>query len=90
MNFFSLMKKNLQSLFLLKNLSIGTFGLILLVVFFSACSNEKSGKSISSPVPVIVADVIQKAIPVQLRAIGNVQAYSTITVKSMVGGEIVP
>jgi multidrug efflux system membrane fusion protein len=88
MNIFSLIHKKLQSLFPLKNLSIGTFGLLLLVVFSSACSNEKSGKSISSPVPVIVADVIQKTVPVQLRAIGNVQAYSTITVKSMVGGEI--
>ena len=82
------LNKNLQSLFPLKSLSIGTFGLLLLVVFSSACSNEKLGKSISSPVPVIVADVIQKTVPVQLRAIGNVQAYSTITVKSIVGGEI--
>jgi len=88
MNIFFLIHKKLQSLFPLKNLSIVTFGLLLLVVFSSACSNEKSGKSISSPVPVIVADVIQKTVPVQLRAIGNVQAYSTITVKSIVGGEI--
>jgi multidrug efflux system membrane fusion protein len=88
MNFFPRMNKNLKSLSLLKNLSIGTFGLLLLVLFSSACSNEKSGISVSSPVPVIVADVIQKTVPVQLRAIGNVQAYSTITVKSIVGGEI--
>jgi multidrug efflux system membrane fusion protein len=88
MNFFPRMNKNLKSLSLLKNLLIGTFGLLLLVLFSSACSNEKSGISVSSPVPVIVADVIQKTVPVQLRAIGNVQAYSTITVKSIVGGEI--
>jgi len=88
MNIFSLIHKKLQSLFLLKSLSIGTFGLILLVVFSSACSNEKLGKPVAPPIPVAVGTVIQKAIPVQLRAIGNVQAYSTITVKSMVGGEI--
>jgi multidrug efflux system membrane fusion protein len=88
MNIFSLIHKKLQSLFLLKNLSIGTFGLILLVVFSSACSNEKLGSPVSPPIPVTVGTVIQKAIPVQVRAIGNVQAYSTITVKSMVGGEI--
>ena len=39
-------------------------------------------------VPVMVDTVIQKAVPVQIRVIGNVQAYSTITVKSIVGGEI--
>ena len=36
----------------------------------------------------MVGKVIQKAVPVQIRVIGNVQAYSTITVKSIVGGEI--
>jgi multidrug efflux system membrane fusion protein len=88
MNIFSLIHRKLHFLPPLKNPSIGTFGLLLVVALSSACSNEKSGISVSSPVPVIVADVIQKAVPVQLRAIGNVQAYSTITVKSIVGGEI--
>ena len=36
----------------------------------------------------MVGTVIQKAIPVEIRVIGNVQAYSTVTVKTMVGGEI--
>jgi multidrug efflux system membrane fusion protein len=36
-----------------------------------------------------VSTAIQKTVPVQLRAIGNVQAYSTVTVKSKVGGELV-
>jgi multidrug efflux system membrane fusion protein len=36
-----------------------------------------------------VGTTIQKTVPVQLRAIGNVQAYSTVSVKSKVGGEIV-
>jgi membrane fusion protein, multidrug efflux system len=35
-----------------------------------------------------VGQVIQKTVPVDLRAIGNVEAYSTVSVKSMVGGEI--
>ena len=38
--------------------------------------------------PVEVAPVIQKTVPVQLRIIGNVQAYSTVTVKSRVAGQI--
>jgi multidrug efflux system membrane fusion protein len=32
--------------------------------------------------------VVQKAVPIEIRAIGNCQAYSTVTVKSMVAGEI--
>ena len=36
----------------------------------------------------MVGTVIQKAVPVEIRVIGNVQAYTTVTVKSMVGGEI--
>ncbi len=35
-----------------------------------------------------VATVIQRSIPVQIRSIGNVEAYSTIGVKSMVAGQL--
>ncbi len=30
--------------------------------------------------------VVQKTVPVQVRAIGNVEAYSTVSVKSQIGG----
>jgi multidrug efflux system membrane fusion protein len=39
-------------------------------------------------VPVNVTAVVQKDVPVRLRAIGNVEAYSTVTVKSQVDGEL--
>ncbi len=39
--------------------------------------------------PVTVSTVIQKTVPVQLRTIGNVQAYSTVSVKTLIGGEII-
>ena len=71
----------------LKIFFIGILGLPLLVVFSSACS-EKSKKPASASIPVIVGTVIQKAVPVQIRAIGNVQACSTVTVKAKVGGEL--
>jgi multidrug efflux system membrane fusion protein len=72
-----------------KLLFIGILGLLLLAVFSSACSNEKSKKPVSAPIPVTVGKATQKTVPVQLRAIGNVQAYSTVTIKSKVGGELV-
>jgi multidrug efflux system membrane fusion protein len=70
-------------------LFIGILGLLLLAIFSSACSNDKSRKPVSAPIPVTVSTAIQKMVPVQLRVIGNVQAYSTVTVKSLVGGELV-
>jgi multidrug efflux system membrane fusion protein len=81
------MKEHFQSLFI--RFLAGILGLLLLAVFSSGCSNEKSKNTGSAPIPVIVSTVTQKTVPVQLRAIGNVEAYSTVTVKSKVGGELV-
>jgi len=67
----------------------GVLGLICFAFFSSACSNEKPKKPVSVPLPVTVSTATQKTVPVQLRTIGNVQAYSTVTVKSKVGGELV-
>ncbi|HXJ84384.1 MAG TPA: efflux RND transporter periplasmic adaptor subunit [Candidatus Methylomirabilis sp.] len=39
-------------------------------------------------VPVTVSDVVARDVPVQIRAIGNVQAYATVSVLSLVGGEL--
>lgn len=41
------------------------------------------------PVPVTVAVVAQQSVPVQLQAIGNVEAFSTVAVRSRVDGQIV-
>jgi membrane fusion protein, multidrug efflux system len=40
-------------------------------------------------VPVTVASAKAKDVPVEVQVIGNVEAYSTITVKAQVGGELV-
>jgi membrane fusion protein, multidrug efflux system len=37
-------------------------------------------------VPVVVATAVQKSVPVQLRAVGNVEAFNTVSVKSQVTG----
>ena len=67
-----------------------TVGLILSILltagFFSACSKGKSPPPQKPVVPVTAAAVIQKTVPVQLNAIGNVEAYSTVSVKSQIGG----
>ena len=46
----------------------------------------KGGGRNREAVPVLVATAIQKAIPVQIRAVGNGEAYATVSVKSQVTG----
>lgn len=61
----------------------------------AACSQngdkaaDKSGlQGESAGVPVMVARVEQKDVPLQLHAVGNVEAYSTVEVKPQVDGEL--
>jgi multidrug efflux system membrane fusion protein len=46
----------------------------------------RGGGRAREAVPVLVVTAVQKAIPVQLRAVGNVEAYTTVSVKSQVTG----
>ncbi len=61
------------------------------IVVLGACSvgAEKAGPATREAVPVVVATVQQRDVPVQVRAIGNVEPYSTVQVKSQVTGELV-
>jgi multidrug efflux system membrane fusion protein len=58
---------------------------LFLLASVTACS-EKQQTPQKPPVPVTAATAVQKTVPVQLSAIGNVEAYSTVSVKSQIGG----
>jgi multidrug efflux system membrane fusion protein len=63
------------------------------VVFLSGCGSKESAQPATGaggrpPAPVVVATVEQRDIPVQIRAIGNVEAYQTVQIKSQVNGQI--
>jgi len=66
----------------------------LIVVFFlSGCGNKDQvqaagGAGDRPAAPVVVASVEQRDIPVQIRAIGNVEAYQTVQIRSQVNGQI--
>jgi membrane fusion protein, multidrug efflux system len=63
---------------------------LLLLLLLAGCSPPKAesqGMRIP-PVPVTIASVTLKTVPVELHAIGNVEAYSTINVKSQVEGRL--
>ncbi|MEH1940402.1 MAG: efflux RND transporter periplasmic adaptor subunit [Nostoc sp.] len=50
---------------------------------------EKSGRNRQQMTPVTVAMVTQKTVPIQLQAIGNVQAGSTVSITPQASGRIV-
>src|ERR1700728_3296488 len=54
----------------------------------SAKANGRGRPGEGGPVPVVVATVSQRDVPINVDVIGNVEAYSTITVKAQVGGEL--
>ncbi len=60
----------------------------LLAAALTGCSNSKPQVQRNPVVPVTVAEVVQKSVPVQVKTIGNVEAYSTVGVKPQVTGEI--
>ena len=65
-------------------LALVAAGLALL----SACTGTKAAPGPPPPVPVLAATVEQKDVPVRVHAIGTVEAYSTVSVKTQITGEL--
>lgn len=66
--------------------------LILACLMFTGCASKSSTppatKKGGDGVPVTVTKVVRKDVPVEIQVIGNVEAYTTISVKAQVGGEL--
>ena len=65
--------------------------LLLLAASAAACSGgnaESKQPPKRPPVPVAVAAVERKSIPLQIQAIGTVEAYQVVSVRGQVGGEL--
>ena len=66
------------------------------LLVFSGCGEKQQTPAGGAPgaaaqrpaAPVIVANAAQRDIPVEISAIGNVEAYQTVQVRSMVSGQI--
>jgi multidrug efflux system membrane fusion protein len=52
-------------------------------------SGKGGGRGRGGDVPVTVANASHRDVPLEIQVIGNVEAYSTITVKAQVGGQLV-
>jgi len=63
--------------------------LLSFLVLTVSCSRDRANVSGRQPViPVLAASVVSKTVPVEITAIGNVEAYSTVSVRALVGGEL--
>ena len=71
--------------------NLSAVALALTPLLFAACSDNAAGKPRVQlpPVPVTVGDVLEKTIPVQLTAVGNAMAYTTVGIKSQINGQLV-
>jgi len=61
---------------------------IALLALPLSCANKEDKKKPKSPVPVRVTQAVVKDVPMSLHAIGNVEPFSTVAVKSLVPGTI--
>ncbi|MDD2899998.1 MAG: efflux RND transporter periplasmic adaptor subunit [Desulfuromonadaceae bacterium] len=62
---------------------------IFLALFLCiSCTPQKSAPKTKPPVPVTMTPALQKNMPNQLTAIGSVEAYTSVAIKSQVDGQI--
>ena len=72
---------------------LSTLAAAAIALSVTGCSPNdaaESGKSKAPPgVPVVTAQVVRKPMPLKLQAIGNVEAYTSVAVKSRMDGQII-
>ncbi|WP_051283821.1 efflux RND transporter periplasmic adaptor subunit [Desulforegula conservatrix] len=77
-----------------RNILILSIFLMLSLGFVQGCkkgsdsAGGKDGAGKKGAAPVVVAEALTKDVPVQITAVGNIQALSTVSIKSQVEGEI--
>jgi membrane fusion protein, multidrug efflux system len=65
---------------------IGTFFVVFLLC--TSCMAKKEKTKGKPPVPVNVVQALRKDVPVQVKAIGTIEAYTSVAIKSQVSGQI--
>jgi len=66
-------------------------GFLLSVLLLNGCTGkgtQASARKGEGGVPVTVTTVVQRDVPVDIQVIGNVEAYSTISVKAQASGQL--
>src|SRR5215831_12825188 len=74
----------------MKTKLLHTSSLFLLLFVFGCGSKDavQAAKPVSAGAPVRVATVASRTMPVELQAIGNVEAISTVSIKAQISGQL--
>ncbi len=64
------------------------FAILIFCLSIAGCGNKKEAPKTRPPVPVITAQVELHDVPLQLKAIGNVEAFNNVSIKPLVGGTV--
>ena len=79
-----------KRLFVFGGVGLLVVAVVLLAYFGTEIrANERKASKGPAAIPVSVAPVLQEIVPLRLLAIGNVEAYATVSVKARVDGQIV-
>lgn len=65
--------------------------LVLVTLSMAGCSANKAAsinQQQAQAAPVFVSKAALRSIPIEIQAVGNVEAYSTVAVKAQIGGEL--
>ena len=70
--------------------SLLAVGLAASLLFCLSCSSQKGaqGPRTMPPVPVTATAAKPESVPVEIRAVGTVEPYSTVDVKSQIAGQL--
>jgi multidrug efflux system membrane fusion protein len=72
---------------LLRPFAKSCFGPMTISLVLMGCAQNQAAPA-KEAVPVMVATVEQRDVPIEVRAIGNVQPYSTVQIKSQVSAQL--
>src|SRR2546425_830917 len=71
---------------------LNLYCILILGLAIAGCSTNKAApaaKAAAPAAPVSVAQAVSKTVPLEIQAVGNVEAFSTVTVKAQIGGELI-
>lgn len=60
----------------------------IVLLLCTSCTAKKEKPRVKQPVPVKVAQAVHKEMPVQVKAIGTIEAFTSVAIKSQVSGQI--
>jgi multidrug efflux system membrane fusion protein len=77
---------------MIEKMRVRIAAVIVVVACITACSKRAApgaGSGRGAPVPVNVGEIVQKDMPIDLTAIGNVEPIATVGIKAQVSGELI-